>query len=151
MDVQMSQNGDTTVGEVSYEWAGGGGAVQTMISEGGDLAHLRDDYMISEGGGGFRRQEDGSPNADEVVLESSDGHVVLARAWEAHRLDSDELVANARRHGIYEKSGATYACITKNGEPGNWYHLRAFGRRRGRSCSVCAAAEVRRVFAATNA
>ena len=36
MDVQMSQNGDTTVGEVSYEVGDGeGGAVQmTMISEG---------------------------------------------------------------------------------------------------------------------
>ena len=118
MDVQMSQNGDTTVGEVSYEVGDGeGGAVQmTMISEGGDFdgtTYEIHDYTV-EGA------EDGSPNADDMVLESSDGHVVLAPEGVEPIDLTDELAANGAATGTYEKDGATYV-YQVSGEPGNWH------------------------------
>ena len=130
MDVQMSQNGDTTVGEVSYEVGdttvgevsyevgdGEGGAVQmTMISEGGDFdgtTYEIHDYTV-EGA------EDGSPNADDMVLESSDGHVVLAPEGVEPIDLTDELAANGAATGTYEKDGATYV-YQVSGEPGNWH------------------------------
>ena len=133
MDVQMSQNGDTTVGEVSYEVGDGeGGAVQmTMISEGGDFdgtTYEIHDYTV-EGA------EDGSPNADDMVLESSDGHVVLAPEGVEPIDLTDELAANGAATGTYEKDGATYGVPGKR-RTRQLARLRAFGRRRGRSRSV---------------
>ena len=118
MDVQMSQNGDTTVGEVSYEVGDGeGGAVQmTMISEGGDFdgtTYEIHDYTV-EGA------EDGSPNADDMVLESSDGHVILAPEGIEPIDLTDELATNGAATGTYEKDGATYV-YQVSGEPGNWH------------------------------
>lgn len=120
MDVQMSQNGDTTVGEINYtveDADGEGGAVQmTMISEGGDFdgtTYEIHDYTV-EGA------EDDSPNADDMVLESSDGHVILApEGIEAIDL-TDDLAAHGAATGTYEKDGATYV-YQVSGEPGNWH------------------------------
>ena len=120
MDVQMSQNGDTTVGEINYtveDADGEGGEVQmTMISEGGDFddtTYEIHDYTV-EGA------EGGSPNADDMVLESSDGHVILApEGIEAIDL-TDDLAAHGAATGTYEKDGATYV-YQVSGEPGNWH------------------------------
>ena len=120
MDVQMSQNGDTTVGEINYtveDADGEGGEVQmTMISEGGDFddtTYEIHDYMV-EGA------EDGSPNADDMVLESTDGHVVLAPEGVEPIDLTDQLATNGAATGTYEKDGATYV-YQVSGEPGNWH------------------------------
>lgn len=118
MDVQMSQNGDTTVGEVSYEVGDGeGGAVQmTMISEGGDFdgtTYEIHDYTV-EGA------EDGSPNARRYgagILRRPRGFSPRGRG----AIDlTDELAANGAATGTYEKDGATYV-YQVSGEPGNWH------------------------------
>lgn len=120
LDVQMSQNGDTTVGEVSYtveDADGEGGAVQmTMISEGGDFddaTYEIHDYTV-EGA------EGGSPNADDMVLESADGHVVLAPEGVEPIDLTDQLAANGAATGTYDKDGATYV-YQVSGESGNWH------------------------------
>lgn len=120
MDVQMSQNGDTTVGEINYtveDADGEGGEVQmTMISEGGDFddtTYEIHDYT-AEGA------EAGSPNADDMVLESSDGHVVLAPEGTEPIDLTDQLATNGAATGTYEKDGATYV-YRVSGEPGNWH------------------------------
>lgn len=120
MDVQMSQNGDTTVGEINYtveDADGEGGEVQmTMISEGGDFddtTYEIHDYTV-EGA------EDGSPNADDMVLESTDGHVVLAPEGVEPIDLTDQLATNGAATGTYEKDGATYV-YRVSGEPGNWH------------------------------
>lgn len=120
MDVQMSQNGDTTVGEINYtveDADGEGGEVQmTMISEGGDFddtTYEIHDYTV-EGA------EDGSPNADDMVLESTDGHVVLAPEGVEPIDLTDQLATNGAATGTYEKDGATYV-YQVSGEPGNWH------------------------------
>lgn len=120
MDVQMSQNGDTTVGEINCtveDADGEGGEVQmTMISEGGDFddtTYEIHDYTV-EGA------EDGSPNADDMVLESTDGHVVLAPEGVEPIDLTDQLATNGAATGTYEKDGATYV-YQVSGEPGNWH------------------------------
>ena len=88
----------------------------TMISEGGDFdgtTYEIHDYTV-EGA------EDGSPNADDMVLESSDGHVVLAPEGVEPIDLTDELAANGAATGTYEKDGATYV-YQVSGEPGNWH------------------------------
>lgn len=120
MDVQMSQNGDTTVGEINYtveDADGEGGEVQmTMISEVGDFddtTYEIHDYTV-EGA------EDGSPNADDMVLESTDGHVVLAPEGVEPIDLTDQLATNGAAMGTYDKDGATYV-YQVSGEPGNWH------------------------------
>ena len=120
MDVQMSQNGDTTVGEINYtveDADGEGGEVQmTMISEGGDFddtTYEIHDYTV-------KGAEDGSPNADDMVLESTDGHVVLAPEGVEPIDLTDQLATNGAATGTYEKDGATYV-YQVSGEPGNWH------------------------------
>ena len=120
MDVQMSQNGDTTVGEINYtveDADGEGGEVQmTMISEDGDFDGTTfeiHDYTV-EGA------EDGSPNADDMVLESTDGHVVLAPEGVEPIDLTDQRATNGAATGTYEKDGATYV-YQVSGEPGNWH------------------------------
>ena len=139
MDVQMSQNGDTTVGEINYtveDADGEGGEVQmTMISEGGDFDCTTfeiHDYTV-EGA------EDGSPNADDMVLESSDGHVILAPEGIEPIDLTDELATNGAATGTYEKDGATYV-YQVSGEPGNWH---ASVRLEGADAAPSAAAEAR--------
>ena len=113
-------NGDTTVGEINYtveDADGEGGEVQmTMISEGGDFddtTYEIHDYTV-EGA------EDGSPNADDMVLESTDGHVVLAPEGVEPIDLTDQLATNGAATGTYDKDGATYV-YQVSGEPGNWH------------------------------
>lgn len=120
MDVQMSQNGDTTVGEINYtveDADGEGGEVQmAMISEVGDFddtTYEIHDYTV-EGA------EDGSPNADDMVLEPTDGHVVLAPEGVEPIDLTDQLATNGAAMGTYDKDGATYV-YQVSGEPGNWH------------------------------
>ena len=137
LDVQMSQNGDTTVAEVSYEVndESGGAAQMTMISEDGDFDGTTfeiHDYTV-EGA------EDGSPNADDMVLESSDGHVILAPEGIEPIDLTDELATNGAATGTYEKDGATYV-YQVSGEPGNWH---ASVHLEGVDAAPSAAAEAR--------
>lgn len=120
MDVQMTQNGDTTIGEINYtveDADGEGGEVQmTMISEGGnadDTTYEIHDYTV-EGA------EGASPNANDMVLESSDGHVVLAPEGVEPIDLTDQLKANGAATGTYDKDGATYVYQVSGG-PGNWH------------------------------
>lgn len=118
MDVQMSQNGDATVGEINYEVSDeNGGAVQmTAISEGGDFDGTTfeiHDYTV-EGA------DSGSPNADDMVLESSDGRVVLAPEGVEPIDLTDQLAADGAATGTYEKDGITYV-YQVSGESGNWH------------------------------
>ena len=118
MDVQMSQNGDTTVGEITYEVNdGNGGTVEmSMISEGGfgdDATYEITDYT-AEGA------PDGSSNADGLVLESEDGRVILAPEGVEPIDLTDELAANGAAMGTYEKDGVTYG-YQVCGEPGRWH------------------------------
>lgn len=109
LDVQMSQNGDTTVGEINY-------TVEDADGEDGDFDGTTfeiHDYTV-EGA------EDGSPNADDMVLESSDGHVILAPEGIEPIDLTDALKANGAATGTYEKDGATYV-YQVSGEPGNWH------------------------------
>ena len=88
----------------------------TMISEDGDFDGTTfeiHDYTV-EGA------EDGSPNADDMVLESSDGHVILAPEGIEPIDLTDELATNGAATGTYEKDGATYV-YQVSGEPGNWH------------------------------
>lgn len=139
MDVQMSQNGDTTVGEINYtveDADGEGGEVQmTMISEGGDFddtTYEIHDYTV-EGA------EDGSPNADDMVLESTDGHVVLAPEGVEPIDLTDQLATNGAAMGTYDKDGATYV-YQVSGESGNWH---ASVHLEGVDAAPSAAAEAR--------
>ena len=95
MDVQMRQNGDTTVGEINYtveDADGEGGEVQmTMISEGGDF--------------------------DDTTY---DGHVVLAPEGVEPIDLTDQLATNGAATGTYDKDGATYV-YQVSGEPGSWH------------------------------
>lgn len=120
LDVQMTQNGETTIGEVNYtveDADGEGGDVQmTMISEGGDFEdatyEIRDYTM--EGA------EGSSPNADEMVLESADGRVILAPEGVEPIDLTDQLKANGAATGTYDKDGATYV-YRVSGTSGNWH------------------------------
>lgn len=120
MDVQMTQNGETTIGEVTYtveDADGEGGDIQmTMISEGGDFddtTYEVHDYTV-EGA------EGGSPNATNMVLESADGHVVLAPEGVEPIDLTDQLKANGTATGTYDKDGATYV-YQVSGTFGNWH------------------------------
>lgn len=120
MDVHMTQNGETTIGEISYtveDADGEGGDIQmTMISEGDEFADTTyeiHDYTV-EGA------EGSSPNADDMVLESSDGQVVLAPEGVEPIDLTDELAANGAATGTYEKDGATYV-YQVSGTSGNWH------------------------------
>lgn len=122
LDVRMSQNGDVTIGEVTYEVADdetGGKVEMSMISEGGDPDDISNgtfeitDYTVTE-------DPNGAPNADGMVLESEDGRVLLAPEGIEPIDLTDALKANGAATGTYEKDGATYV-YQVSGEPGNWH------------------------------
>ena len=96
---------------------GEGGDIQmTMISEGGDFddtTYEVHDYTV-EGA------EGGSPNATNMVLESADGHVVLAPEGVEPIDLTDQLKANGTATGTYDKDGATYV-YQVSGTSGNWH------------------------------
>lgn len=121
MDVQLTQNGDVTVGTVEYtvedvDGAGGDVAV-TMSAEGGDFSgttyEIRD--FAAEG-------TSASGAAGAMVLESDDGHVLLAPGdgSEVEPIDiTDQLAAKGAATGTYEAGGTTYV-YQVSGETGSW-------------------------------
>lgn len=121
MDVQMTQNGDVTVGTVEYtvedaDGAGGDVAV-TMSAEDGDFSgttyEIRD--YAAEGASA-------SDAASAMVLESDDGHVLLAPGdgSEVEPIDvTDQLAAKGVATGTYEAGGITYV-YQVSGQPGSW-------------------------------
>lgn len=121
MDVQMTQDGDVTVGTVEYtvedaDGAGGDVAV-TMSAEGGDFSGTT--YEIRD-----YTAEDASASgaAGAMVLESDDGRVLLAPGdgSEVEPIDiTDQLAAKGVATGTYEVNGSTYV-YQVTGEPGNW-------------------------------
>ena len=118
MDVQMTQNGDVTIGTMEYTVDDGeGGQIDiSMTAEGGGIEdttyEIKDyttgTYQVQEGGAGCQ------------VLESQDGKVVLAPDG-AEPIDiTDQVNANGAATGTFEKDGATYVYKVA-GEPGNWH------------------------------
>lgn len=121
MDVQLTQNGDVTVGTVEYtveDADGAGGDVAVTISaEGGDFSgttyEIRD--SAAEGAGA-------SSAAGAMVLESDDGRVLLAPGddSEVEPIDiTDQLAAKGSATGTYEAGGTTYV-YQVSGETGNY-------------------------------
>ncbi|MEC4295843.1 hypothetical protein [Adlercreutzia shanghongiae] len=123
MDVQMTQNGDAVIGTVEYtvedaDGAGGDVAI-TMSAEGGDFSGTT--YEIKDYTAGGASAADA---AGAMVLESDDGHVLLAPGdgTAAEPIDiTDQLAAKGVATGTYEANGSTYV-YQVSGEPGN-YHV----------------------------
>lgn len=123
MDVHMSQNGDVTLGEITYEVADDetGGAVKfSTETEGGEGDGVNierfeiTDYTVTGA-------PDAAPNADNLILEDAGGHVYLAPGDEVQPIDlTDELRAHGGATGTYEQGGKTYV-YQVSGEPGNWH------------------------------
>lgn len=120
MDVQMTQNGDAVIGTIEYtaedaDGAGGDVAV-TMSAGGGDFSGTT--YEIKD------YTAEGASAADAagaMVLESDDGHVLLAPDDAAvEPIDiTDQLAAKGVATGTYEAGGTTYV-YRVSGETGSW-------------------------------
>lgn len=123
MDVHMSQNGNMTVGEITYEVADDetGGAVSfSAETEGGEDDGVNierfeiTDYTVTDA-------PDGSPNADNLILEGEDGRVLLAPGEGVEPIDlTDELARSGGATGTYEQGGTTYV-YQVSGEAGHWH------------------------------
>ena len=123
MDVQMSQNGNMTVGEITYEVADDetGGAVSfSAETEGGEDDGVNierfeiTDYTATGA-------PDAAPNADNLILEGEGSRVLLAPGEGVEPIDlTDELAAHGAATGTYEQGGTTYV-YQVSGEPGNWH------------------------------
>lgn len=119
MDVQMSQQGDTTVGTVEYTAEGadgqGGDVTITMKAEGGDFSGTT--YEIKDW------TEDGDGAIEGVVQESDDGRILLVPGdgIQADPIDiSDQIGERGSAVGAFEADGATYAYYV-GGDPGDWH------------------------------
>lgn len=119
MDVQMSQQGDVTVGTVEYtveDAVGEGGDIaMTMSAEDGDFSNMA--YEIKD------YTAEGADAAEGMVLESDDGHVLLVPGdgSQAEPIDiTDQIKAQGGATGTFEMDGATYV-YQVSGEPGNWH------------------------------
>lgn len=118
MDVQMSQNGDTTVGTIEYtveDADGQGGDVAlTMEAEGGDFSDATfeiHDYTV----------EDAPESALPCqVLEADDGSVIVA----VEGVEPIDITSQLKEAGgaidEFEKDGKTYIYKVA-GEPGNYH------------------------------
>lgn len=123
MDVQMSQQGDVTVGTVEYtveDADGEGGDVAiTMSAEDGDFSNMA--YEIKDYTAGGADAADGATGG--MVLESDDGHVLLVPGdgSQVEPIDiTDQIKAQGSATGTFEMDGATYV-YQVSGEPGNWH------------------------------
>ena len=115
MDVQMSQQGDVTVGTVGE----GGDIAMTMSAEDGDFSNMA--YTIKDYTAEGTDAADGA--AEGMVLESDDGHVLLVPGdgSQAEPIDiTDQIKAQGAATGTFEMDGATYV-YQVSGEPGNWH------------------------------
>lgn len=144
MDVQMSQQGDTTVGTVEYtveDADGQGGDVAiTMKAEGGDFSGTT--YEIKDW------TEDGDGAIEGMVQESDDGRILLVPGdgIQAHPIDiSDQIGEQGSAVGAFEADGSAYAYYV-SGEPGDWHaSMRPLGDCLGATTesAPAASAEVR--------
>ena len=121
MDVQMSQQGDVTVGTIEYtveDADGEGGDISmTMNAEGGDFEGTTfeiKDYSVGDA-------SDGATGG--MVLESDDGHVLLVPGdgTQVEPIDiTDQINAQGGATGTFEMDGTTYV-YQVSGESGNWH------------------------------
>lgn len=123
MDVQMSQDGDVTVGTIEYTVEDadgeGGDIAMTMRAEDGDFSNMA--YEIKDYTAEGADAADGA--AGGMVLESDDGHVLLVPGdgSEAEPIDiTDQINAQGGATGTFEMDGVTYV-YQVSGEPGNWH------------------------------
>lgn len=145
MDVQMSQQGDVTVGTVEYtveDADGEGGDVAiTMSAEDGDFSNMA--YEIKDYTAGGADAADGATGG--MVLESDDGHVLLVPGdgSQVEPIDiTDQIKAQGSATGTFEMDGATYV-YQVSGEPGNWHaSVQAEAAALGTSAEASPAASV---------
>lgn len=123
MDVQMSQDGDVTVGTIEYTVEDadgeGGDIAMTMRAEDGDFEGTT--YTIKDYTAEGADAADGA--AGGMVLESDDGHVLLVPGdgSQAEPIDiTDQINAQGGATGTFEMDGITYV-YQVSGEPGNWH------------------------------
>lgn len=123
MDVQMSQQGDVTVGTIEYTMEDavgeGGDIAMTMSAEDGDFSNMA--YEIKDYTAGGADAADGATGG--MVLESDDGHVLLVPGdgSQVEPIDiTDQIKAQGSATGTFEMDGATYV-YQVSGEPGNWH------------------------------
>ena len=123
MDVQMSQQGDVTVGTIEYTVEDadgeGGDIAMTMSAEDGDFSNMA--YEIKDYTAGGADAADGATGG--MVLESDDGRVLLVPGdgSQAEPIDiTDQIKAQGGATGTFEMDGATYV-YQVSGEPGNWH------------------------------
>ncbi len=141
MDVQMSQQGDVTVGTVEYTMEDavgeGGDIAMTMSAEDGDFSNMA--YEIKD------YTAEGADAAEGMVLESDDGHVLLVPGdgSQAEPIDiTDQIKAQGGATGTFEMDGATYV-YQVSGEPGNWHvNVQAEAAALGTSAEASPAASV---------
>ena len=145
MDVQMSQQGDVTVGTVEYtveDAVGEGGDIaMTMSAEDGDFSNMA--YEIKDYTAGGADAADGATGG--MVLESDDGRVLLVPGdgSQAEPIDiTDQIKAQGSATGTFEMDGATYV-YQVSGEPGNWHvSVQAEAATLGTSAEASPAASV---------
>lgn len=120
VDVQMHQDGDTTVGEVTYELADGSGSVVLSTSEeGGDLTSGDYSFEITDYTvGGVKAYSD---MEGTQVLESEDGKVVFSGDGIEPVDITDQLKEAGAATGTFDRDGKTYV-YKVTGESGN-YHV----------------------------
>lgn len=123
MDVQMSQDGDVTVGTIEYTVEDadgeGGDIAMTMRAEDGDFSDTT--YEIKDYTVGDASDADGA--AAGMVLESDDGHVLLVPGdgSQTEPIDiTDQINAQGGATGTFEMDGVAYV-YQVSGEPGNWH------------------------------
>lgn len=111
MDVQLTQNGDVTVGTVEYTVedadGAGGDLAMTMSAEDGDFSNMA--YEIKDYTAEGVDAADGATGG--MVLESDDGHVLLVPGdgSQVEPIDiTDQIKAQGAATGTFEMDGATY-------------------------------------------
>lgn len=145
MDVQMSQQGDVTVGTIEYTVEDadgeGGDIAMTMSAEDGDFSNMA--YEIKDYTAGGADAADGATGG--MVLESDDGHVLLVPGdgSQVEPIDiTDQIKAQGSATGTFEMDGATYV-YQVSGEPGNWHvSVQAEAATLGTSAEASPAASV---------
>ena len=145
MDVQMSQQGDVTVGTIEYTMEDavgeGGDIAMTMSAEDGDFSNMA--YEIKDYTAGGADAADGATGG--MVLESDDGRVLLVPGdgSQVEPIDiTDQIKAQGSATGTFEMDGATYV-YQVSGEPGNWHaSVQAEAATLGTSAEASPAASV---------
>lgn len=122
VDVQMHQEGDTTVAEMEYEIADGSGSIVLSTSAEGDGEDMTSgDYSFEINDyttGTYQVHGDGG---DAAVLEAEDGAVLLTVEGVEPIDISSQLKEAGAATGTYDKDGKSYA-YKVTGEKGN-YHV----------------------------